>query len=111
MAQLHILDAILTRLEAQTGSGRPADHFDLVVGTGVGGLVALLLGRMDYPVQEVVRMFRELERKPSPTAARRRDSLRDEEELDAVELNPLMKVFPMDSLMDPENPCKVCLFL
>lgn len=36
---------------------KPADHFDLIVGTGTGGLIALMLGRMRLDIETCKELY------------------------------------------------------
>jgi hypothetical protein len=61
LSSLYILRDLMQRIEATRREAvRPADCFELIIGTGTGGISALLLGRMrmtvDDAIQEYVRM-------------------------------------------------------
>jgi patatin-like phospholipase/acyl hydrolase len=46
LSQLRILQHILANVESNHGDAtKPCEYFDLIVGSGLGGLLALLLGK------------------------------------------------------------------
>ncbi|KAG9086051.1 hypothetical protein FS749_003939 [Ceratobasidium sp. UAMH 11750] len=54
---LLILRAFMQRLQSIQGNGQeilPADFFDLIIGTGTGGLVALMLGRLRMKIDDCI---------------------------------------------------------
>ncbi|PVF95185.1 hypothetical protein CPB86DRAFT_875849 [Serendipita vermifera] len=58
LSALYIIDEMLQRLQFDIGSEediRACDWFDLVVGSGHGGLIALLLGRLRMTVSQAIR--------------------------------------------------------
>ncbi|PQE23240.1 Ankyrin repeat-containing domain protein [Rutstroemia sp. NJR-2017a BVV2] len=38
---------------------KPCDYFDLICGTGTGGLIAILLGRLEYTLEEAIKKYEE----------------------------------------------------
>ncbi|KAG8869837.1 hypothetical protein FRC20_000768 [Serendipita sp. 405] len=58
MSQLEILKEYMYRLEMDTSSTvRVCDHFDLIVGVGGGGILAILLGVMGLTVDEATDVY------------------------------------------------------
>ncbi|KAL9004634.1 MAG: hypothetical protein Q9188_002561, partial [Gyalolechia gomerana] len=60
---LLILDEIMRRLqhdEGLTHLPRPCDYFDLIGGTSTGGLVALMLGRLQMTTKDALRTYNKL---------------------------------------------------
>lgn len=47
-------------LEAES---KPADYFDLIGGSGTGGLIAILLGRLRLTVPDAIEKYQRLSRK------------------------------------------------
>jgi hypothetical protein len=42
---------------------KPCDHFDLIVGTGTGGLIAIMLGRLRLDLEQCKELYVEMTRK------------------------------------------------
>ncbi|KAJ9161165.1 hypothetical protein NKR19_g2565 [Coniochaeta hoffmannii] len=64
MLQLEILDMMMRRISkilALDQVAKPCEVFHLIVGSGAGGLVAVLLGRLRMSVQEVIDFYRDFE--------------------------------------------------
>ncbi|KAG9055369.1 hypothetical protein FS842_002391 [Serendipita sp. 407] len=58
MSQLEILKEYMYRLETDTSSTvRVCDHFDLIVGVGGGGILAILFGVMGLTVDEATDVY------------------------------------------------------
>jgi patatin-like phospholipase/acyl hydrolase len=60
LSSLYILKELMAQIRRNTDSGsrpkprshlRPCDYFDLICGTGTGGLLAIMLGRLQYVSQ------------------------------------------------------------
>lgn len=49
-----IMNKIADDEKAEVGSLRPCDYFDFICGTSTGGLIAILLGRLRFTVQEAI---------------------------------------------------------
>ena len=47
-------------LSKSTEERRPKDYFDLACGTSTGGLICMLLFRLNMPVSEAIKAYREL---------------------------------------------------
>ncbi|PVF94879.1 TPR-like protein [Serendipita vermifera] len=64
LSALYIIDEMFQRLEYDTHSDeelRPCDWFDLIVGSGTGGILALLLGRLRMTASEAIEAYSSLE--------------------------------------------------
>jgi patatin-like phospholipase/acyl hydrolase len=57
LSSLHILKELMEQIQRDRESSsrtmntsplRPCDYFDLICGTGTGGLIAIMLGRLQY---------------------------------------------------------------
>ena len=44
-------------------SPKPCDYFDLIAGTGTGGLIAIMLGRLRMTVEDCMRVYTEMTRR------------------------------------------------
>ncbi|KAF8576639.1 FabD/lysophospholipase-like protein, partial [Ramaria rubella] len=64
LSSLLLLRELMTRLAVRKGVSsadvRPAEYFDLIVGTGTGGISALFLGRMRMTVDEAIREYQRM---------------------------------------------------
>ncbi|KIM24749.1 hypothetical protein M408DRAFT_331585 [Serendipita vermifera MAFF 305830] len=63
MSQLEIMDGIMHRLtwdNESNGNGLPCDHFDLIGGSGTGGLIAILLTKLRMSVEEAAEEFEDI---------------------------------------------------
>ena len=75
LSSLLILREITQRIQFHNGTEvRPSECFDLIVGTGTGGISALFLGRMRMTVDEAIKEYMSLAKtafKPSSTSLSR----------------------------------------
>ena len=55
-----------------TDPPRPCHYFDLIAGTSTGGLIALMLGRMQLTVDECITAYEDLSAKVFPKPRHRR---------------------------------------
>ncbi|PVG00689.1 TPR-like protein [Serendipita vermifera] len=63
LSALYIIDEMFQRLKFDLGSEediRPCDWFDLIVGSGHGGLIALLLGRLQMKTPQAIEAYNSL---------------------------------------------------
>ncbi|KEP45484.1 calcium-independent phospholipase A2-gamma, partial [Rhizoctonia solani 123E] len=62
LSSLLILQEIMRRVENIKASGKvhPYEHFDLIAGTGTGGIIACMLGRLRMPVEKAKLEFAKL---------------------------------------------------
>ncbi|THX40566.1 FabD/lysophospholipase-like protein [Aureobasidium pullulans] len=65
LSTLYILKSLMDRLnhprkETQLDPFRPCDVFDLIGGTSTGGLIAIMLGRLEMDVDECIKAYSEL---------------------------------------------------
>lgn len=74
LSPLLILERLMTELAIHTGDdeARPCDYFDLIVGSGTGGLIAVMLGRLKMSITEAIKEYTQLSRsffvpKPGPS--------------------------------------------
>ncbi|KAK0469967.1 acyl transferase/acyl hydrolase/lysophospholipase [Desarmillaria tabescens] len=60
-----ILDEIMKRIQTHQGlpdTPKPCEYFDLIGGTGTGGLIAIMLGRLKRSTAEALRSYNNLSR-------------------------------------------------
>jgi len=60
ISELAILDEIMRRVQAQKGLAelpRPCEYFHLIGGSGTGGLVAIMLGRLKMTTEEALEKY------------------------------------------------------
>lgn len=86
----------MKNLAIDSGSARIVDNFDLVVGTGVGGIIALLVGRLDLSISDALELYKALEGKLFPS--RRIESEEESEPLDAERRTILRELFKGEKL-------------
>jgi len=55
---LHILKHIMS--EAGAENVKPCDYFDMIAGTSTGGLIAIMLGRLDMSIDECIGAYNNL---------------------------------------------------
>ncbi|KAF8578100.1 FabD/lysophospholipase-like protein, partial [Ramaria rubella] len=64
LSSLLLLRELMAKLSVKRGVSpadiRPAEYFDLIVGTGTGGISALFLGRMRMTVDEAIREYQRM---------------------------------------------------
>ncbi|KAI1390156.1 uncharacterized protein F4822DRAFT_225814 [Hypoxylon trugodes] len=65
LSTLYILKGIMKRLNHECGlaglpHAKPCDVFDLIGGTSTGGLIAIMLGRLEMDVDECISVYSEL---------------------------------------------------
>ncbi|KAH9875045.1 hypothetical protein J1614_004533 [Plenodomus biglobosus] len=56
LASLYMLNKILSYV----GSPKPCDYFDMICGTSTGGLIAIMLGRLEMSVKECIDAYIEI---------------------------------------------------
>ncbi|OTB15364.1 hypothetical protein K445DRAFT_61039 [Daldinia sp. EC12] len=76
LSSLYILKGIMTRLNHERRldnlpSVKPCDVFDLIGGTSTGGLIAIMLGRLEMDVDECISVYSELMKSVFKYKARR----------------------------------------
>ncbi|KAG5349858.1 hypothetical protein C0989_001592 [Termitomyces sp. Mn162] len=62
LSELFILEDIMNRIKAEKGLEevpKPCEYFDVIGGTGTGGLIAILLGRLCLSVEEAIGVYTE----------------------------------------------------
>ncbi|KAH8824386.1 acyl transferase/acyl hydrolase/lysophospholipase [Flagelloscypha sp. PMI_526] len=61
LTEILVLEEILERLAYDLNRDlKPCDVFDVIVGTGTGGLIALLFGRLELSIQQAVEVYCEI---------------------------------------------------
>ncbi|KAJ5414870.1 hypothetical protein N7509_000204 [Penicillium cosmopolitanum] len=69
ISALYVLDQIMAQVNRQRRNStpsadllRPCDVFDLICGTSTGGLIALMLGRLEMDVEQAIKCYKKLSR-------------------------------------------------
>ncbi|EFR00516.1 protein kinase subdomain-containing protein [Nannizzia gypsea CBS 118893] len=65
LSSLYILKAIMDRLNAERGDShklKPCEVFDMIGGTSTGGIIAIMLGRLEMDVDECIDVYGTLSR-------------------------------------------------
>ncbi|KDQ16906.1 hypothetical protein BOTBODRAFT_219380 [Botryobasidium botryosum FD-172 SS1] len=60
ISSLHILKEIMLKVSNGDASAKPCDYFDMIAGTSTGGLIAIMLGRLQMTVDECIKSYNEL---------------------------------------------------
>jgi patatin-like phospholipase/acyl hydrolase len=63
LSTLYILKGLMDQLSAESPDGRevkPCEVFDLIGGTSTGGLIAIMLGRLELSVDECIEAYTDL---------------------------------------------------
>jgi hypothetical protein len=80
LATLLILDDLLKAIAANPdnryGKPRPCDVFDMIGGIGVGGWLALLLGRFHFDIATCIQVYVEIVRSVVPRSTKEKCYLR-----------------------------------
>lgn len=93
----------------------PHEYFDLIIGTGTGGLIALMLGRLCMPIDECIARYRSL----ATTVFRHKSQLRrwirpkfnGKALYSAKKLEKAIKTFALDAKLrdGPESSTRTCV--
>ncbi|THZ71239.1 phospholipase, patatin family protein [Aureobasidium pullulans] len=59
LSSLYILQSIMNAIDPDNPP-KPCDYFDVIGGTSTGGLIAIMLGRLDMSVDECIKAYTEL---------------------------------------------------
>ncbi|THZ03199.1 phospholipase, patatin family protein, partial [Aureobasidium pullulans] len=59
LSSLYILQRIMNAIDPDNPP-KPCDYFDVIGGTSTGGLIAIMLGRLDMSVDECIKAYTEL---------------------------------------------------
>ncbi|KAH0396665.1 phospholipase, patatin family protein, partial [Aureobasidium melanogenum] len=59
LSSLYILQRIMNAIDPDNPP-RPCDYFDIIGGTSTGGLIAIMLGRLEMSVDECIKTYTEL---------------------------------------------------
>ena len=97
MATLLILDDLLKAIAANPGNRdgkpRPCDVFDMIGGIGVGGWLALLLGRFHFDIATCIQVYAEIVRSVVPKSTKEKCHLRWHNVSTAMPIQPF-PLFP-----------------
>ncbi|KAF2018299.1 FabD/lysophospholipase-like protein [Aaosphaeria arxii CBS 175.79] len=72
LTELLILKTLMHRIQPQTKDRalpKPCDYFDVICGTSTGGLIAIMLGRLEMSVDECIAAYIELSKEIFPKEA------------------------------------------
>ncbi|KAH8922216.1 FabD/lysophospholipase-like protein [Atractiella rhizophila] len=78
LSELYILESLMAQLHAKLDLDedvtlRPCEVFDLICGTSIGGINALLLGRLGLTTRQAIDAYQQLFRLTFPATATQRD--------------------------------------
>lgn len=114
LSSLIILQQLMQHVDPEAPP-KPCDYFDMIGGTGTGGLLAVMLGRLQMTVQECIDAYTALCRKvfvKSGHYVNFRGQIKGR--FDSSELEKAVKSIVQDRgldenalLKDPDAPCKV----
>ncbi|KAG6916204.1 hypothetical protein DXG01_007834 [Tephrocybe rancida] len=60
ISSLYILQAIMAKVSPNNPSVKPCDYFDMICGTSTGGLIAIMLGRLQMTIPECIEVYTSL---------------------------------------------------
>ncbi|CAE6370329.1 unnamed protein product [Rhizoctonia solani] len=116
LSSLIILQEIMRRIEAAQGRDNvhPYEHFDVIAGTGTGGISACMLGRLRMPIDKAIEKYAKLveevfkEKKLSGTPMYKATKL--EQVLKAMIREVTGNAAEMMREDQSNNPCKTMVF-
>ncbi|KAG6876907.1 hypothetical protein C0993_012163 [Termitomyces sp. T159_Od127] len=60
ISSLYILQAIMAKVSPDNPSVKPCEYFDMICGTSTGGLIAIMLGRLQMTISECIKVYESL---------------------------------------------------
>ncbi|KAK6536357.1 hypothetical protein TWF281_000596 [Arthrobotrys megalospora] len=60
LSSLLIIKRIMQQVAPSVKNPRPCDYFDMISGTSTGGIVAVMLGRLQMSIDECIQAYREM---------------------------------------------------
>ncbi|KAG6906706.1 hypothetical protein DXG01_012530 [Tephrocybe rancida] len=60
ISSLHILQRIMAKISPNDPNVRPCQYFDMICGTSTGGLIAIMLGRLQMRISECIEAYTSL---------------------------------------------------
>ncbi|EGG07594.1 uncharacterized protein MELLADRAFT_31443, partial [Melampsora larici-populina 98AG31] len=66
LSTLFVIRNLLERVQRRTGSSKlplPSECFDVICGVGTGGIIALLLGRLKFGIDDAIEAYLSISRK------------------------------------------------
>ncbi|KAG6916206.1 hypothetical protein DXG01_007836 [Tephrocybe rancida] len=60
ISSLYILQAIMAKVSPNNPNVMPCDYFDMICGTSTGGLIAIMLGRLQMTIPECIEVYTSL---------------------------------------------------
>lgn len=106
LSSLVILQEVMNQVRRDAGldeTPSPCEYFDLIGGTGTGGLIALLLGRFRMSIDDAIEVYSSLGR-DAFTATSRFTWFRRTDRYDHQRLEWCLKKESRARLCDPEEP-------
>ncbi len=119
LSSLMILKYLMDTIDPESPP-KPCDHFDMIGGTSTGGLIAVMLGRLQMTVDECISAYTSLFDKVFAKKCHRVNSKgKIQGRFDAKELGRVIRDilsqqgFSEDTLLkySPSAPCKVYVYL
>ncbi|PVG00686.1 hypothetical protein CPB86DRAFT_729099, partial [Serendipita vermifera] len=118
LSALYIINEMLQRLKFDVKSEedlKACDWFNLITGSGHGGLIALLLGRLQMTTSQTIKAYHSLATVlvTEPTESKQEREMNGRKFMEAFENILTDAGYPVDSPMHPEaeekDPCKVAV--
>ncbi|KAH6666894.1 acyl transferase/acyl hydrolase/lysophospholipase [Halenospora varia] len=101
IASLYILRELMSQVQ-RTRKGdskiplRPCDYFDLICGTSTGGLIAIMLGRLRYTVDQTIELYKSLAEEVFTSPSSNIDAQFDHKQLERIIKDIIIKA-PLDA--------------
>ncbi|KAJ7434403.1 hypothetical protein FB451DRAFT_289523 [Mycena latifolia] len=103
LSELLILDRIMYQIQATLGSDKtpaPCDYFEIIGGSGTGGIIALMLGRLRMSISASISAYEKLQPEPKSGSA---------EQFKASQLEKVLRQIFREQKMKDVRPhaCKI----
>ncbi|KAJ7899142.1 FabD lysophospholipase-like protein [Mycena olivaceomarginata] len=103
LSELHILESMMHRLKTEGRLDKipsPCDYFELIGGSGTGGIIALMLGRLRMPIADARSAYERLRPESKSRSGEKFKTSKFEQVLKAI--------FKQEMMRDVDlRPCKI----